>query len=426
MEVHWLAVYTNGWMRAPRLAMALLLVLNSITVFAAGGDVVAWWSSLLGGPDPNAGSTLFTSLLSPLGGRLEGMGTAASAVSVDAGFIEANPAVTSVLKDTELSFSHHGWIDDSSIEGVVYAVRFGDLGFGASGKFLYLPFTAYNAWGDRVGRGTISEGVATLNVSYNFFSSYEFPGLAAGASLKGAMRSVPASLATGQSLFGMMADIGMQTSFGLLRIPGVSPMHNFSVGLVLRNLGLASPLGGTALNGDEERLPLTFSAGIAFSPLGAWTLSADVNVPVGTNAPMPEIAAGTNVAVTDFLSMQAGVLLRSGNPKITLGTNLDLPLVSLAVNYNLDLSARLTAPGDLFSAQARFNLGDRGRGALAARVEQLYASGLSEYIAGNYSKAIDLWKQVLQLDTDYTPARQYLVILQEALDNAQATPRQTE
>jgi tetratricopeptide (TPR) repeat protein len=150
-------------------------------------------------------------------------------------------------------------------------------------------------------------------------------------------------------------------------------------------------------------------------------------VPVGLNAPLPEIAVGTNVSVTDFLSVQGGVLLRAGNPRISLGTNLDLPIVSLTVNYNLDLSARLAAPGDLFSAQARFNLGDRGRGALAAQVEQLYNSGLAQYVAGNYSQAIEQWKRVLELDADYTPARNYLRIVQESLDSAETlAPKVTE
>jgi hypothetical protein len=420
------AVYTCPGMRPLRIAAVFALLLNSITAHASAGDVALWWSGLLGGADPNAGSNLFPALLSPLGGRVEGMGTAASAVAVDAGFLEANPAVTAVLKSTELAFSHHDWIADSSIEGVVYAVRFGDLGIGASAKLLHVPFTAYNAWGARQGSGTISEGVATLNVAYNFARSYEFAGIAAGASLKGVLRSVPAAIAPGQSLFGVLADVGLQTCFSFLRLPSLSPSRNFSLGVVLRNVGLAASLGGTELQSDE-RLPLTVSGGIAWSPLGPLTVATDLNVPVGLNAPLPEIAVGTNVSVTDFLSVQGGVLLRAGNPRISLGTNLDLPIVSLTVNYNLDLSARLAAPGDLFSAQARFNLGDRGRGALAAQVEQLYNSGLAQYVAGNYSQAIEQWKRVLELDADYTPARNYLRIVQESLDSAETlAPKVTE
>jgi hypothetical protein len=75
--------------------------------------------------------------------------------------MEANPAATALLANTELAFSHHGWIADSSLEGVVYTVRFDDLGFGFGGRFLYVPFTGYDEWGERDSRGTISETVAT-------------------------------------------------------------------------------------------------------------------------------------------------------------------------------------------------------------------------------------------------------------------------
>lgn len=406
-------------MRAFKIAAVafLLLVLgNSTTAFASGGDVAAWWSSLLGGPDPNAGSILFPSLLAPLGGRFEGMGTAASALAVDAGFLEANPAVSSVLGTTELSFSHHGWIADSSIEGVSYAIRFNDLGLGFSGKFLYLPFTAYNAWGDRQGRGTISESVATLNVSYNFLSSYQFSGVAAGASLKTALRSVPASIAPGQSVLGLMADVGVRTSFNFLKFYS-SRSRNLSLGMVLRNVGIATSLGSATALGTDERLPLTLSAGLAWAPVQPLTLATDLNVPIGVGAPSPDVAVGTNVDVTEFLSVQTGVHLSPGNPRVSLGTSIDLPLVSVTVNYNLDLSARLANPADLFSAQARFNLGDRGRGALAAEVEQLYHAGLGEYTKGNYQAAIDLWKRALELDADYGPAREWLQTATQALEN---------
>ena len=121
--------------------------------------------------DPNTGLTIFPTLLIPLGGKYEGMGTAYTAVSQDSGYLESNPSASSILELSELSFIHHSWIADSNIEGVIYTVRYNDLGIGVGGKFLYIPFTEYNEWGVRESKGYISETIATLNISYNFFSN---------------------------------------------------------------------------------------------------------------------------------------------------------------------------------------------------------------------------------------------------------------
>jgi hypothetical protein len=396
-------------MKVPKFAAVMLLCLNSITAAAAGGDLYAWWSSVWGPPDPNAGTTIFPSLAVPLGGRLEGMGTAATAGAGDAGFLEANPAVTSLLKNTELTFSHHGWIADTSLEGVVYTVRFDDLGFGFGGRFLYVPFTSYDEWGDRDSRGTISETVATANIAYNFFRSYSFPGLAVGASIKAAYRHVPADIAYGQSILGIMTDVGMQTSFSLAKFQHWS-LPNVSLGLVMKNLGITTM--------SDESLPLTASAGLAYAPLRAVTLAADFNLPLRFDAAWPwewDLAFGTNVAVAEFLSLQGGVHLKPGNPRMSVGADVDLGTVSVDANYNLDMSAVARNPADKFSVQARLDLGDRGRGTRRSRADELYTEGLREFSVGNLQNAVDLWQQVLAIDDTYTPARQYLAIAQATL-----------
>ncbi|OHD73084.1 MAG: hypothetical protein A2177_12975 [Spirochaetes bacterium RBG_13_68_11] len=397
-------------MKVLKFAALMLLCLNSITAEADPGDLYAWWSLVWGPPDPNAGTTIFPSLEVPLGGRLEGMGTAATAVARDAGFLEANPAVTAVLKNTELAFSHHGWIADTSLEGVVYTVRFDDLGFGFGGRFLYVPFTSYDEWGERLSRGTISETVATANVAYNFLRSYSFPGLAAGASIKVAYRHVPADIAYGQSILGLMADVGMQTSFSLAKLQHWS-LPNVSVGLVLKNLGLTTMPG--------ESLPLTASAGLAYAPLRALTLAADFNLPLSLDSdPSREwdLAFGTNVEVAEFLSLQAGAHFMPGNPRMSVGADVDLGTVSVTANYNLDMSALARNPADKFSVQARLDLGDDGRTDLHRRADELYTEGLREFSLGNLEKAIARWKEVLAIDETYTPARQYLAIAEATLE----------
>jgi hypothetical protein len=404
-------------MKPLKFAAIMLLCLNSITVAAAPGDLYAWWSSVWGPPDPNAGTTIFPSLEVPLGGRLEGMGTAATAAARDAGFLEANPAATALLKNTELTFSHHGWIADTSLEGVVYTVRFDDLGFGFGGRFLYVPFTGYDEWGERSSRGTISETVATANVAYNFLHSYSFPGLAAGASIKVAYRYVPADIAYGQSILGLMTDVGMQTSFSLLKFQHWS-LPNVSMGIVLKNLGYSTM--------PDESLPLTASAGLAYAPLRVLTLAADFNLPLSLDAdPAREwdLAFGTNVAVAEFLSLQAGVHLKPGNPRMSVGADVDLGTVSVNANYNLDMSALARNPADKFSVQARLDLGDRGRADRRQRADDLYTEGLREFSAGNLAKSIELWQQVLEIDPKYTPARQYLAIAEATLKTQEEAAR---
>jgi hypothetical protein len=397
-------------MKAPEFAAIMLLTLNCITAEAAPGDLYAWWSSVWGPPDTSAGTTIFPSLEVPLGGRVEGMGTAATAVARDAGFLEANPAATALLKNTELAFSHHGWIADTSLEGVVYTVRFDDLGFGFGGRFLYVPFTSYDEWGERMSRGTIFETVATANVAYNFLHSYAFPGLAVGASIKAAYRYVPGDIASGQSILGVMADVGMQTSFTLAKLQHWT-LPNVSVGVVLKNLGISTML--------DESLPLTASAGLAYAPLRAWLLAADFNLPLSLDAdPAREwdLAFGTNVAVAEFLSLQAGMHLKPGNPRMSIGADIDLGTVSVTANYNLDMSALARNPVDKFSVQARLDLGDRGRTDLRRQADDLYMEGLREFSIGNLQNAIELWTRVLAIDDAYTPARQYLAIAEATLE----------
>ncbi len=383
-------------------------------IFSASGvdnNLYSKWQDIFsGGADPNTGLTVFPTLNIPIGGKYEGMGTAYTAVSNDIGYIEANPSGSATLNYTELAFLHHSWISDSNIEGLIYTVRINHLGLGIGGKFLYLPFTAYNEWGERDSGGNISETIGTLNISYNFLSNYYFYGIAVGTNLKFAYRSIPAIIYPGQSAFAVMADIGALTRFNLLKFY-ISRSKNFSVGLVIKNLGpyiLSEPL------------PTEATIGIAYSPIRPITVAVDFNYPfsfdpVNFPAESWNIAGGLNVVVTNFLSIQSGFHYKGDNPRITLGTTIDLKNISLVVNYNLDLSGRLN-PLDKFSIEAKLNLGDRGRLARENKIDKLYYTGLEEYAKGNIEKAIKYWKEVLQLDPTYIPAKDNIKIAQKALE----------
>jgi hypothetical protein len=398
-------------MRRIGLLTILLLTLN-VAGFANSGAAYYGLSEFLSRnfADPNAGLTVFPTLLVPMGGRYEGMGTAYTAVALDSGYLEANPSASSVLERGELSFLHHSWIADSNLEGVVYTVRYNDLGIGLGGKFLYVPFTEYNDWGERESRGYFSESVATLNLSYNFFSSYAFYGLAVGANLKAAYRNVPAAIYPDQSVLTGLMDFGLLTRFNLFKFYN-SRSKNFSVGLVLKNLGLPAL---------SEPLPTTATVGIAYSPIRPLTWALDFNLPISFDpqwAPAERwyIATGVNVAVTSFLELQSGFQLKGDNPRVSVGAAVDLRKVSFVLNYNLDLSGRLN-PLDKFSIEAKLNLGDRGRLAERTRVDELYLSGLEAYARGSLQEAIELWEQALALDPGFQPARDNISTARKALE----------
>jgi hypothetical protein len=391
--------------------ISVLLLAGCLTAWAGGEKTYGDATDVLKAfADPNTGLTSFPTLLVPLGGISEGMGTAYAAVSLDSGFIESNPAASSIMDNAEVAFYHHSWIADSNLEGVVYTTRVNDLGIGVGGKFLYVPFTAYNAWGAAGATDYISETVGTLNFSYNFLSDYYFRGLAAGANVKVAYRSIPAVFALNQSALAVMTDVGMRTSFNFLKFYNAQE-KNFAVGIVIKNLGFSSL--------PDETLPQVLTGGFAWSPLRPWTLAVDGNIPFSFPGQPPaaagSIAVGSTVAIASFLSVQAGFLVSPSNPKVSVGAALDIGTLDLTMNYNLDLSGSLN-PLDKFSVQARFLLGDSGRAAAAKKADELYLQGVEAYAAGDLSGAIDLWRQVLAIDPRYTPASDNIKTAQRTLE----------
>ena len=69
--------------------------------------------------------------------------------------------------------------------------------------------------------------------------------------------------------------------------------------------------------------------------------------------------------------------------------------MSFVVNYTLDLTTQFDFL-DRFSIEATLNLGDRGRVALAARVDELYLAGVEAYAEGALDEAIEYWLSALE------------------------------
>ena len=393
-----------------KILISLFLIISCSAFGAEFSDYYASTSeSSESASDLNTGLTAFELLLIPGGGKFESMGTAYTAVAMDAVSMEANPASTSVLDATELSFLHNDWIADSKIEGVLYTIRFNNLGIGLGSKFLYVPFTEYNQWGEQVSKGYPTESVTTLNISYNFFSSYYFYGFAVGANLKAAYRYIPTSIYQNQSVLSAMADLGILTRFNLLKFYA-SRDRNFSLGAAVKNLGFAA---------IDDPLPTAVTVGIAYGPVRPLTLSFDFTYPFTLYAAVPAtewyMAAGMDLAVTEFFAVQSGFYYRGSDPRISLGSTVDFNDISIAVNYTLDMATRVETP-DRFSVEAKLILGDEGRYAMQMRVEELYLAGLEAYAKGNLRTAIRYWESTLNLDPTFQPAREILQTAQEALE----------
>ena len=342
------------------------------------------------------------SLLIPMGGLSEGMGTAYTAVGMDSSYFEANPAASSTLDFTELSVFHNNWIADTKIEGAVYTIRYKGLGIGIGGKWLYLPFPATNEFGDRVGAGYYSESRAGVNVSYNFVPGVYFRGLSAGATGKLAYRSMPAvesGATANNSALGVMLDAGLLARFNFLKFYS-SRSKNLSLGLAVKNLG--PPVLG-------DPLPTDATLGFAYSPVRPLTLSLDFTQPIDltvlSQSATLSVAGGALLQMSDFFKLHGGILIKGGNPRLTIGSTFDVELARITINYTLDLTTQFT-PLNRISVQAAFSLGDLGRADIAKKVDTLYLSGLDAYARGEVDGAIAMWDEALRLDSTFDPARE--------------------
>jgi len=371
------------------------------------------------GTDNNAGLTAFPILKIPMGGRSEGMASAFTAVSDDISFIEYNPAGSSMLAKSELAFFHNNWIADSKVEGLVYATRLGNLGIAAGGKWLYVPFTEYNMYAERVSNGYFSEGAVILNASYNFLSGYYFGGVSLGASLKGAFRIMPDYTSDddviidgsgmSQSAFMGMLDIGALTRFNFLK-SYVSREKNASAALVIKNIG--PPVLG-------EPLPTVMAAAISYKPLRPLTLAFDYYMPLNMMdfglSEKPYFAVGAAVNITKFLSMRAGTMIKAGGSRITIGSAVSLEKIAVDVNYTMDLLTQLQ-PLNRVSLGLRLDLGDDGRQKKADMVNELYLLGLDAFAQGKYADAKICWQEALKIDPTFEPAREGLDMLNSRQD----------
>jgi len=412
-----------------RFPVVLFLLLCSVTSWAQGLE--DWYSALsqAAGIDKNAGLTTFLTLVIPPGGMYQAMGTAYSAVLKDSGYLEANPAGSALLKETELSVYHNDWIGDSRLETVVFTIRQGDLGIGLGAKLLYLPFTGVDTWGERYknswsqdyAKGYYTEFVGTLNAAYTALGNYYFHGITMGANLKVAQRSVPEALARNQSALAVMVDLGAVTKFNFLKFYP-SRERNLAFAAVLKNVG--APV-------DGDPLPTAFVIGTAYSPIRPLTFSVDGTLPLnlgssfsfsnlgglslGSKSESASIAMGMNLALTTFFALQGGLELKPGRPRVSTGFTVNLEKLTLNASYIVDLLTTLAVP-DRLSVEIKLNLGDLGRQEAEDRARELYLAGLDSYAKGNLEDAVLQWDKALEILPTFIPARELRDTAQKALD----------
>ncbi|MBR5400575.1 MAG: UPF0164 family protein [Treponema sp.] len=366
----------------------------------------------------NEGMTSFRSLLIPIGGRPESLGSAYTGLCDDAGYINFNAAASCLLTDTQASAFHNSWIADSKFDTVVYTTRIDNMGIGFQAGCLYLPFSEYNMFGERVNAGYYSETNIAANISYNFLAGYDFKGLAIGATIKSAFRSVPdytdndtdaikSFSGLAQSGLGIMADIGIMMQFNFLKF-FASRTPNVRIGISAQNLGVAlTGLGSSSGIKLDDPLPTFFAAGISCQFLPIITATFDIKQPVNLLAPgdyqMFSVSAGAILAFTKTFSLLVGAELKGGNPRFSVGSELQLSKSRINFNYTLDLTSSFS-PVNRISLSAKVLLGDRGRAERQKVIDELYSQALEYYANSEWEKAIETWEAILKLNKRYDPA----------------------
>ncbi|MBQ6781099.1 MAG: UPF0164 family protein [Treponema sp.] len=366
--------------------------------------------------DTNEGTTIFRSLNIPTGGRPESMGTAYTGLADDISFFDYNPAGSAVLDRTEAAVFHNAWIADSAMETIAGTIRNGNLGLGAQLKCFYVPFTEYNLYGERVAGSYYSETSFTANVAYNFLAGYDFKGIAVGANLRGSWRSIPdytdnttdeiiSGSGLAQSALALMTDIGI-----LFRLNGAKLYNdrepNIRIGMSLNNIGVALTGFGSSVKIDDP-LPTRIAVGVSYKPFSILLISTEFRQPVNLQSLSTSgkwsAAIGTEIKITTFFTFNTGFLLQGANPRISLGSGFLIRGIQMNVNYTFDLTSSIN-PVNHISLSAKLRLSDRGRAEKQRHIDTLYTLGLARYSAGDFESAMEIWKEILQIDSRFDPA----------------------
>lgn len=368
--------------------------------------------------DKNEGINSFRSLLIPFGGRSESLGAAYTGLGDDISYLKYNPAAGALQSETQLSVFHNSWIADSEQESLAYTTRLKNIpnmSYGGYISSFFVPFTEYNAFGDRVASNYYSETTAAVNFSYNFLSGYDFRGIAVGGNLKTAWRGIPDYTdkttdavipysGLSQSGLAVMGDLGILMQFNFLKYYS-SREANVRIGLSLQNLGVALTGFGEEIILDSP-LPTLAALGISVKFIKPVTISMDYSQPLdfsGGSWPIPFMSLGASIQFTQFLCLLTGFQFKGGNPRFSLGLEFEITKIRFNMNYTLDLTSSAT-PINRFSIATKILLGDKGRSLVDDKIDELYRQGLQLYAQGEWQAAIDIWNEILKINKRFDPA----------------------
>lgn len=332
--------------------------------------------------------TNFPSLNMPAGGRCESLGTAMTAMCDDPSFMDYNPAVSSILKETQAAVFHNSQISGGLMETITGTTRFNNFGTGFQLKTFFSPRSKDN----------LSETSLAINTSYNFFSGYDFKGLAAGISLRSTWRNMPDY--TDSSALAFTADFGLLMRFNFFK-EFSSDMPNLSVGLAANNIGFFLTGFKSGLK-TEKNLPSKISIGLSYRPIKKLLVNLEFRQPINLkNILLSEsfaVAAGLEFSFTDFFDVEGGILFQDGKTKLSTGTQFSFQKIQMSLSYACTLDS--TTQEHSVSLAAKINLGDKGRAQNDEQVKKLYAEGIELYAKGekeNMLKAIEKWEEAKKL-----------------------------
>ena len=334
--------------------------------------------------------TNFPSLNMPAGGRCESLGTAMTAMCDDPSFMDYNPAVSSILKETQAAVFHNSQISGGLMETITGTTRFNNFGTGFQLKTFFSPRSKDN----------LSETSLAINTSYNFFSGYDFKGLAAGISLRSTWRNMDYTASADSSALAFTADFGLLMRFNFFK-EFSSDMPNLSVGLAANNIGFFLTGFKSGLK-TEKNLPSKISAGLSYRPIKKLLVNLEFRQPINLkNILLSEsfaVAAGLEFSFTDFFDVEGGILFQDGKTKLSTGTQFSFQKIQMSLSYACTLDS--TTQEHSVSLAAKINLGDKGRAQNDEQVKKLYAEGIELYAKGekeNMLKAIEKWEEAKKL-----------------------------
>jgi len=205
-----------------------------------------------------------TFLRMPVGSRAQAMGDAYTAVAASANGIHYNPAGMGFGLSRELMLFHSKWIQDISLENITFLYPFNSRwSIGSSVSFLHMPqLTRYEI--DLLTGGPLENGTFSI-YDLVFLAGIGFritDHIALGTNLKFFEERIESISARGFAF-----DVGFLTRL---------PHSGISFGFSVQNLG--APVKYVA---QEESLPLTYRAGLAFQFSDLALIAFDVSKTAG-------------------------------------------------------------------------------------------------------------------------------------------------